>query len=85
MGSHGNPHWGKPGVLVPILPTAFEQQAENLGLRPEEYQASPQLRNWCLMNAARHYVPEYLLKAWGIDVKQGWGPTMDYMVVTRRH
>jgi hypothetical protein len=70
MKSRGNPNWGKPDVSVPVLPTAFEKQVEKLGLSPDEYQDSPQLRNWCLRNASSHYVPESLLKGWGIDVRE---------------
>lgn len=43
MTSRGNPNWGKPYIPVPSLLTEFEQQAEKLGLRPGEYQASSQL------------------------------------------
>jgi hypothetical protein len=70
MSRRGNPNWGKPDVSVPVLPTAFEKQVEKLRLSPDEYQDSPQLRNWCLRNANQHYVPEYLLKLWGIDVRE---------------
>ena len=73
MSRHGNPNWGKPYVPVPYPLTEFEQQAEELGLRPGEYQASPQLRSWCRMNANSRYVPEYLLKVWGIKVNESWG------------
>ena len=66
MSSHGNPNWGKPDVPVSFLSTEFEKQVEKLGLHPNEYQTSPQLRNWCLRNAKTHFVPEYLLKFWGI-------------------
>jgi hypothetical protein len=73
MRHQGNPNWGKPSVPVSSLPTAFEQQVEKLGLRPDEYQNSPQLRNWCLRNANTHYVPEYLLKVWGVNPRENWG------------
>jgi hypothetical protein len=65
---HGpaNPNWGKPNVLVPCLPTEFEQQVRKLELAPEEYQASLELRSWCRRNASSRYVPEDLLKLWGI-------------------
>jgi len=68
------------GRLPPL--TEFEQKVEELGLRPGEYQASPQLRSWCRMNAnsryvpeylLNRYVPEYLLKVWGIKVNESWG------------
>jgi hypothetical protein len=85
MSSRGNPNWGKPYVRVLFLPTEFEQQVEKLGLHPGEYQTSPQLRNWCRRNANIHYVPEYLLKLWGIQVTENWGTTMEFMVAIRRH
>jgi len=66
MRSHSNPNWGKPYIPVPFLRTEFEKQVEKLGLHPNEYQTSPQLRNWCLRNANTHSVPEYLLRLWGI-------------------
>jgi hypothetical protein len=85
MSSRGNPNWGKPTIPVPFLPTGFEQQVEKLGLRPDEYQASHQLRSWCGRNANMHYVPEYLLKLWGIDVNENWGPATEYMSLSRKH
>jgi len=85
MSSRGNPNWCKPNVPVPILRTEFEQQVEKLGLHPCEYQASPQLKNWCRRNANSHYVPEDLLKLWGIHVNESWGATTEYMLATRKH
>jgi hypothetical protein len=85
MRHHGNLNWLKPNVPVPFLPTEFEQQVEKLRLSPDEYQDSPKLRDWCLKNATSHYVPEYLLKVWGIDVKEGWGSPTEYVLTTRRH
>ena len=85
MRSRGNPNWGKPNVPVPLLRTEFEQQVEKLGLRPDEYQDSPKLRNWCLRNANTHYVPENLLKVWGIDVKEGWGSPTEDMLLAHKH
>ncbi len=85
MSSRGNPNWSKPYIPVPLLRTEFEQQVEKLGLRPGEYQASPQLENWCRRNANSHYVPEYLLKLWGIHVNESWGAITEYMLATRKH
>ena len=85
MSSRGNSNWGKPNVPVPFLLTEFEQQVEKLGLDPGEYQASPQLRSWCRRNANMHYVPEYLLKLWGIGVNENWGPATEYMLLSRKH
>ena len=85
MKSRGNPNWGKPKVPVPLLPTEFEQQVEKLGLLPGEYQASSRLKSWCLKNANNRYVPESLLKLWGIHVNESWGrPLAEYTLATRR-
>ena len=73
MTRRGNPNWGKADVSVPVLPTAFEKQVKKLGLRPEEYQGSPELREWCVRNASSHYVPESLLKVWRIGVNANEG------------
>jgi hypothetical protein len=62
MNRQGNPNWGKSTVPVSFLPTGFEEQVEKLGLWPDEYPFSRQLRSWCAKNASSHYVPEYLLK-----------------------
>ena len=70
MSRHGNPNWGKPCAPVPYLLTEFEQRVEELGLSPSEYEVSAQLRNWCRRNAHTRYVPEYLLKFWGIKVNE---------------
>ena len=75
MSRRGNPNWGKAYIPVPYPLTEFEQQAETLGLLPSQYQASPELRSWCLRNANRNYVPEYLLKLWGIKVNGSRGVT----------
>jgi hypothetical protein len=73
MSRRGNPNWGKPYVPAPCLLTEFEQRVEELGLRPHQYQSSPELRKWCRRNANIHYVPEHLLKLWGITVNESWG------------
>ena len=68
MSHLGNPNFGKPCVPIPYVLTEFEQQVKKLGLRPKEYEASVQLRNWCRKNANKRYVPEQLLTLWGIKV-----------------
>ncbi len=61
----GNPN-GSSGVnvAVPHGPTEFEQEVRRLGLKPDQYATSAELREWCLCNMRSHYVPEELLKAW---------------------
>jgi hypothetical protein len=36
MSRRGNPNWGKAYIPVPYLRTEFEQQVEELGLRPDQ-------------------------------------------------
>jgi hypothetical protein len=83
MSRCGNPNWGKAYIPVPYLRTKFEHQVEELGLRPEQYQASPELRKWCRRNANIHYVPEYLLELWGITVNERLGSVVEWIVYRR--
>ena len=54
--------------FVPALPTEFELQVGKLQLTAEMYTYSRELRAWCAINRNRVYVPEWLLKEWGITV-----------------
>jgi hypothetical protein len=65
----GNPKWGKPLPRLPALLTEFELQVKRLGLTEGEYVASVELHRWCDRNRNRCYVPECLLKAWGMQVE----------------
>jgi hypothetical protein len=69
---HGNPNWCKPQRPVPARLTEFEMQVERLGLIKEEYVSSAKLRHWCERNRNRCYVPEGLLKAWGLAVESSF-------------
>lgn len=51
---------------APSLMTAFEKKAESLGLKPGEYESSKQLRKWVEDNHMQKYIPEHLLKVWGL-------------------
>jgi hypothetical protein len=55
---------------VPVLavPTAFDEQAQKLGLNEQNCVGSEELRHWCKRNKDRCYIPEWLLKRWGISV-----------------
>ncbi len=66
----GNPDWGKPQLMTsqPTL-TEFEQTACKLNLRPDQYVCSEQLRQWAKQNSHSKYVPESLLRSWGIKVE----------------
>ena len=53
---------------APNVSTAFEEQVEKLGLNEQTCVASEELRRWCERNKDRCYIPEWLLKQWGIPV-----------------
>ena len=46
---------------------------KHLRLTPDMYVTSHDLRRWCLRNSNRCYVPESLLKEWGIEVQITYG------------
>jgi hypothetical protein len=62
----GNPNWGKDQSEV-ALPTvcAFELKVAELGLTPDQYTRSMELRAWAFAHKNTRYIPETLLKAWG--------------------
>jgi hypothetical protein len=64
----GNPNWGKPMEVAPAVPTAFEEQLEKLGLNEQTCATSEKLKQWCERNKDRCYIPESLLKRWGMSV-----------------
>ncbi len=70
MPRRANSEWGSglPIKLPPPMPSEFEMQAKRLGLTPDKYAGSDQLREWCKQNRNRCYVPEWLLKEWEIAV-----------------
>ncbi len=51
------------------MATSFEQMVKKLGLRPEEYQSSAQLREWVRRNMDVKYVPPDLL---GLRARRSW-------------
>ena len=70
MNRRGNPDWGKPPQPLPVAPTEFDREVARLGLtRGAEYVSSVELRRWCERNRNRVYIPEWLLKAWRIEVE----------------
>jgi len=69
----GNPNWGKPSPSLPALLTEFEKEARRLRLTKEMYVHSTELRQWCERNRNWTYVPEWLLKKWGIIVDMKYG------------
>ena len=64
----GNPNWGKPGPLPSANATEFETQVRRLGLTKEMWVGSTELRKWCERYRNQCYIPESLLKSWGIEV-----------------
>jgi len=59
---------GKPMEATPDVPTAFEAQVQRLGLNEQTCATSEKLKQWCERNKDRCYIPESLLKRWGIQV-----------------
>jgi hypothetical protein len=68
MRKRGNPNWGRPIPVGAALATEFELRAKQLRLTPQMYASSRELRLWCERNRNRVYVPEWLLREWGIAV-----------------
>ena len=68
MSKRGNRNWGKPLHPIPTLLTEFDIEVARLGLARLDYVTSRDLRRWCERNRNRVYVPEWLLKEWGMLV-----------------
>ena len=53
------------------MPTAteFEQTVHKFKLEPDEYVNSVHLREWAQQNRRFKYIPESLLRVWGLEVK----------------
>src|SRR6185437_13286834 len=66
----GNRAWGS-GIIAAAPPTVseFERVTARLRLKPDEYVASSELREWAEANKDTRYVPERLLKAWGVSLR----------------
>jgi hypothetical protein len=47
------------------MESSFEKMAKKLGLTPQEYETSVELKEWARQNMEEKYVPMKLLKAWG--------------------
>jgi hypothetical protein len=66
------PNWasGRFGSVRPATATTqFEKQVRKLRLTYEDCARSEKLRRWCQENSHRCYIPESLLKVWGIVVE----------------
>jgi hypothetical protein len=66
MPKAGNPNWGKPDQPIAAGLTAFEMKVVELNLAPDQYLGSLELRSWSAAHKNTRYVPESLLKAWGL-------------------
>jgi hypothetical protein len=53
---------------APAGSTEFETKLSQLRLTNETCASSAKLREWCFQNKNRCYIPEWLLKKWGILV-----------------
>lgn len=65
----GNPNWGKSATVEPASISEFERVTRAFNLRPEEYIHSTRLREWASRNKDSKYIPEALLKAWGLEIE----------------
>jgi hypothetical protein len=59
---------GRPAEIRPPGPTGFDEEVRRLGLDERTCAASRDLRDWCKRNKDRCYIPEWLLKEWGMSV-----------------
>lgn len=68
---HYTPNWAsgeKERAPAPDLPTQFEQIAEKIGVTKEYYVHSQPLKAWVKRNRRDYYVPEWLLREWGLQL-----------------
>jgi len=49
-------------------PSTFDYVVRRLGLKPDGYESSAQLKAWVFRNKDQKYVPPELLEAWGFVV-----------------
>jgi hypothetical protein len=68
----GNPNWGKPDPIGPVIPTIteFQRVTREFKLQPEQYVRSTRLREWARHNKNSKFIPEALLEAWGFEVEK---------------
>jgi len=70
-----NHDWSS-GITAPAPPAAaseFETVMFELGLTPQTCVDSVELKQWCLRNKDRKFIPEWLLKHWQIRVDPNLG------------
>jgi hypothetical protein len=64
-----NPNWGKSGPIEPATSSEFERVAGEFNLQPDEYIHSTRLREWAIRNKDSKYIPEPLLREWGLKIE----------------
>ena len=67
----GNPNWGKPEPIGPVIPTIteFEQVVREYKLSPDQYLRSTRLREWARATRTRNTSLSPLLEAWGFEIE----------------
>jgi hypothetical protein len=69
----GNPNWGwgtpEPNGAVTPAMSEFQHVARGFNLQPNEYVDSTELRAWASRNKDSKFIPEVLLKAWGLEAE----------------
>jgi hypothetical protein len=65
----GNPNWGKPDPIGPVIPTIteFHRVTREFRLQPDQYIRSTRLREWAKNS---RFIPEHLLEAWGFEIEK---------------
>ena len=48
---------------------SFDEIVEKMGLTPEQFKGSAELKEWVRLNWEQKYVPVDLLMAWGFEVE----------------
>jgi hypothetical protein len=57
-------------VSAKVIPVcSFDKQVALLGLMPNEYETSAELKAWCKQNKETFYVPTVLMTAWGFTTQ----------------
>lgn len=69
----GNPNWGRPrGAVVPQVQSTYEKALVDFGLDGADEHViarSHSFQAWARKNQRKHYIPESLLTAMGIEVE----------------
>src|SRR6202789_56566 len=67
----GNPNWGKPEPIGPVVPTvtSFEQVVKEFKLTPDQYVRSTRWREGAGRKKTANYIRKLLLEAWVFETK----------------